>query len=106
MEKQARQVMSRRLQTEDLDVEHVRDPGHRQPVGHPIAPERLHDGLRRDPSTDRRVLRDMVGIVDVEEAGLEHPRVDGERDSEKPERSLNVIGSFFADGLDETGTGF
>src|SRR6267143_2479727 len=61
------EMMSCRIQTEDLAVQHVGDPGHWMPVGSVEVSERPNGAVDRQTSGDLEVLEHVIDIINVHE---------------------------------------
>ena len=68
-------------------VEHVRNPGHREPVGGIARCQRPFQPLRGEPLPDVQVAGGVIGIVVVDEIEVADLRVD--RESGQEQRQIN-----------------
>ena len=78
MEKHVLIVMAGRIQAEHLDVEGVRDPGQRMPVGGIAVEKRPGYRAQGQAVLDVRVLGYVLGVIEVGEGMLVYRRINGE----------------------------
>ena len=67
------------VQTEKLNVDHMRQPGERVPVvdvGGGKGPDKAVQG---QPPPDDRIIGDIVVVIEADEAVIDHPAVDDQR---------------------------
>lgn len=71
--------MPGRVETEHLDVQHVRDEGQRMPVAVDECGYRPNEVVLSQPLTDPGILRDVDVVVVVHEPEIANRRIDGNR---------------------------
>ena len=76
MKEQVSQVMAKRVQSINLEVEHMRQPGHRVPVGSIRLSERPDHTFTGQSLVYMRVLGDITVVVKIKEPVVQHLRVD------------------------------
>ena len=83
VQQDAPEVMAARVEAEELDVDHVGDPGERLPVEVADVGEGPREPLAREPPQHVLVLRHVARVVVVDEVPEEGAPVDGEGDADQ-----------------------
>ena len=81
------QMVPAACEAEELAVEHVRNPGHREPVGSVARGQRPFQSLRGQSLADVHVAGGVIRIVVVDEVEVANLRVD--RKSRQEQRQIN-----------------
>ena len=79
VQKEAHQVVAPRVQAEELNVGHVRQPRERVPVVDVGGGKGPHEAVHGQPPPDDRVIGDIVVVVEADEAVIDHRAVDDQR---------------------------
>src|SRR5436309_10870754 len=79
-------MMPRRIETEDLAVEHVRHPRQRMPVRGVARDEGPEHVRGRETAPHVKVLRDVLAVVVIDEVAAEEARIGERRGGREDER--------------------
>jgi hypothetical protein len=80
-----------RLETIQLDIDDVAEPGHRHPVGKVTRGERPLHGLPREPIMDGTVVREDRIIVKLRDSVGKHTRENGQESDRKAKAQQNPL---------------
>ena len=83
MQEHIGQVLRATVEPEDLDVEHIRNPGERKPVRGVAGCEGPLEAVEGQAVADVRVLGDVDGIVEVDELEVVNLRIQAKNDGQK-----------------------
>src|ERR1700685_779861 len=78
MQKYVFVVMSGGIEAEEVDVDGMRNPGERMPIACVTVSESTHRGIQRQHVFYMRIIRDVLGVVDVDERVTVNGGIDGD----------------------------
>ena len=81
------------IEAEKLDVQHVRQPGQREPVAGERMPERPSHAFRRDPGAHMDVRRDVIRVVVVDETEVQRLPVDRKNGRHQQDGDADIGGA-------------
>ncbi len=85
MEKHVGDVVPPALQPEELAIQHVRQPGEREPVGGVARRERPLNALERDALAHVGIAGNGIGVVEIDEIEMPDLAIHGESDQDQSE---------------------
>ena len=97
VEHQVGQMMARRLQTEELAIQHMGDPGQRVPVAGVHMGKRPNDSIQFEAAGDRRVFEDVIAVVEINELVVNRLAKDEPGEAAEKDATARALQRFFAD---------
>ena len=93
MKKNIHEMMRARIQSEKLNIEHMREPCQGMPVRGMCCAKRPIESLKRNPFFYMLVIKDVIIIIKVHKVMIRYPVVGGEngedeKDNNKQEFSV------------------
>ncbi len=79
------------IESENLHIQHVGQPGYGEPVRGLARGERPLDAIGCNALADLRIIRDVIRIIEIDEIEMGDRRVDGKLTRKEPGKSREIF---------------